>query len=141
MDYCINHNSGVIRINDESYCIIQEFQAELLGKSIYDIIAPETSPYEIEVVINHSWHQTMFPVSRIARVGHDVPVANQELLDLIGGRPIIGINMVAPNPREANAPYLALIVESEHGNIALHVGFVAVHQFIEKVHNERQIPI
>jgi hypothetical protein len=141
MNYCTNHHSGVIRLDDENYCIIQEFQAELLGKSIYDIIAPDRSLCEVEVVINHSWHQTIFPVAKIAKVGHDVPIANQELLDLIGGRPITGINMVAPNPRKASNPYLALIVESERGNIALHVGFAAVHQFIEAVHNERQIPI
>jgi hypothetical protein len=141
MKYCSNHRSGVIRIDDENYCIIQEFRAELLGKSIYDIIVPDKSLCEVEVVINHSWHQTMFPVARITRAGHDVPIANQELIDLIGGRPIIGINMVAPNPREANDPYLALIVESECGNITLQVGFIAVHKFIEAVHNERQIPI
>jgi hypothetical protein len=141
MNYCINHNSGVIRIDDENYCIIQEFREELIGKSIYDIIAPDRSLCEVEVVINHSWHQTMFPVTRVARAGHDAPIANQELLDLIGGQPIIGVNMVAPNPREANDPYLAFIVESKCGSIDLHVGFIAVHQFIEAVHNERQIPI
>ena len=141
MKYCSNHYSGVIRIDEENYCIIQEFRAELLGKSIYDIIVPDNPLSKIEVVINHSWHQTMFPVARITRAGHDVPIANQELLDLIGGRSISGVNMVAPNPREANDPYLALIVESERGNITLQVGFIAVHKFIEAVHNERQIPI
>jgi hypothetical protein len=141
MKYCHTHQCRVIELDGEEYCIIQEFQEELLGKSIYDIISSKHTSYRVKVILNHAYFQTQFPVERVTSMDHNSPLNARGLIDRIGWKPVIDVRVIAKNHREKETPYLALIVDSTQGNIALHIGYDAVQRFIEAVHNERQIPI
>jgi hypothetical protein len=141
MKYCHTHQCRVIVLGGEAYCIIQEFQEELLGKSIYDIISTRYNQDQIKIILNHAYFQTLFPVERVTRADQDIRLGTRGLLEKIGWKPVIDVRVVARNHRQKENPYLALIVESAQDNIALHIGYDAVHKFIESVHNERQIPI
>ena len=141
MKYCHTHQCRVIELDGTEYCIVKEFQEELLGKSIYDIILDKHNPNQFEVILNHAYFQTQFPIKKITRAIHGISLTAKGFIDQIGWKPVINVQVVAKNHREKETPYLALIVESTQGNIGLQIGYDAVRRFIEAVHNERQIPI